>query len=247
MLFSLMSANLSLILPCFNEEKNIPLIVEEFLKIQFNEAKPELILVNNGSMDNTGLEIDKAIKNNELKKNNIIIKKIDLRKNQGYGGGIKAGLEVAEGNYLGWAHADLQSPLLDFFKLYEQIKSKKKILGKGFRANYRGYDGVISKLHAFLASKILGHNLKEINAQPKIFSRDVLEYLDDIPLKWTTIDTYVVYVCLENNITINEIEVIFKNRIYGQSKWKNNFLVFVKHIFFNFIYLIQLRFKKVKK
>ena len=46
---------------------------------------------------------------------------------------------------------------------------------------------------------------------------------------------------------IVEIEVIFKSRIYGNSKWKNNFWVFIKHIFFNLVYLVQLRLTKVKK
>ena len=121
------------------------------------------------------------------------------------------------------------------------------ILGKGIRTNNRGFDGLVSRLHEFLASKILGFNLKEINAQPKIFSKDVLGYFDNMPVKWTTIDTYALYVCLKNNIKIIEMEVIFKNRIYGESKWKNNFLIFISHIFFNIIYLFKLRFSKVKK
>jgi glycosyltransferase involved in cell wall biosynthesis len=75
-----MSINLSLILPCFNEEKNIPFLYNEFLEIPFNGINSELILVNNGSTDSTSVQIDNIIEINNKKKNNILIKKINLKK-----------------------------------------------------------------------------------------------------------------------------------------------------------------------
>ena len=132
-----MTVNFSLILPCYNEELNIIHLYEEFKNIPDNNVK-ELIFVNNGSTDNTEEKIDKIIHQSNIeKKSNLIIKKLNLPKNQGYGGGIKAGLEVAQGDFIGWTHADLQTPLIDFFKLYNLIKHKKKILGKGM------WDGVV--------------------------------------------------------------------------------------------------------
>ena len=64
--------------------------------------------------------------------NNITIRKVLIKENAGYGGGIKAGLKMANGDYIGWAHADLQSPLIDFFRLYELIKDKKQSCKKCF-------------------------------------------------------------------------------------------------------------------
>ena len=242
-----MSLNLSLVLPCYNEEKNISILYKEFLNIPFQGIEAELIFVNNGSEDNTSKEIDAVIDQNKSKKNSITIKKVDLQFNDGYGGGIVAGLEQAKGEYIGWAHAELQTPLIDFYKLFEIIRNKKKIFGKGFRTNNRGFDGIVSRFHESLASIILGFKMEEINAQPKIFSRDLLEYFSEIPKKWTVLDTYANYVCLKNNFEIKKINVVFKNRIHGQSKWKNNAWNFFNHIFFNFLYLIKLRFTNVKK
>jgi glycosyltransferase involved in cell wall biosynthesis len=242
-----MTVNFSLILPCYNEELNIIHLYEEFKNMPDKNVK-ELIFVNNGSTDQTEENIDKVIHQSNIDKNsNLIIKKLNLSKNQGYGGGIKAGLEVAQGDYIGWTHADLQTPLIDFLKLFNLIKDKKNIFGKGIRTNNRGYfSGIISRMHEILASKILGYNLKEINAQPKIFSKDVLKYFTNMPMNWTTLDTYAVYICLKNDIKITEMKVVFNNRIYGESKWQNNFSNFIKHIFFNLLYLVQLRFKKDK-
>ena len=110
-----MSINLSLVLPCYNEEKNIPFLCEEFLKLPFENYKAELILVNNGSNDDTKNQINIAIKNNISE--NVVIKLVNLDKNEGYGGGISEGLKKADGEFIGWAHADLQTPLKDFLKL----------------------------------------------------------------------------------------------------------------------------------
>ena len=239
--------NLSLVLPCFNEEKNIKHLYEEFIQIPLVDYKSELILVNNGSSDNTGFEIDKIIKINNSKKNNISVKKGTLEKNEGYGGGISAGLKSTTGQYIGWSHADLQTPLEDFFRLFQIVKNKKNIYGKGYRVNNRGYDGIISRFHEKLASFILGHEMEEINAQPKIFSRDVLEYFKDIPKNWTVLDTYSTYICLANKVEIVKMDVVFKTRIHGHSKWKNNLGTFIKYIFCNVVYLIKLRLSKVKK
>ena len=122
-------------------------------------------------------------------------------------------------------HADLQTPLIDFFGLFNLIKNKKEILGKGFRTNNRGFDGIVSRCHESLASLILGFKMREINAQPKIFSKDLMKYFTQMPRNWTVLDTYVTYVCLKRKIKIETIDVVFKTRIYGQSKWKNNLLI----------------------
>ena len=237
-----MTFNISLVLPCYNEEESIPVLCNEFLDLPLEKYNAELILVNNGSNDNTRTISEKIINENKLK--NISIKLINLKKNIGYGGAIAEGLKIAKGDYIGWAHADLQTPLVDFLKLYLRIKDKKNILGKGFRINNRGFDGIVSWLHEKLASLILGYQMQEINAQPKIFNRELLHLFTEIPYKWTAIDTYIVYICLYNKVEIETIDVVFNTRKYGHSKWKNNFLTFVNHIFFSTMYLFKLRFFK---
>ena len=238
-----MIINFSLVLPCYNEEENIFHLYNEFKKIPLTNEKAEIVFVNNGSVDGTEKKIDDILEDSRINKNlGIVVKKINLAKNEGYGGGITAGLKSAAGEYIGWAHADLQTPLMDFYKLYTLVKSEKKVFGKGNRINNRGYDSVISRFHEACASLILGQKMREINAQPKIFHKSMLSLFRNMPKEWTTIDTYVFYVCLLNRIKIIEMDVIFKTRVYGQSKWKNNFGSFIKHLFFNIVYLIKLRF-----
>ncbi len=91
----------------------------------------------------------------------VIVKKVNLEENDGYGGGIIAGLNAAKGNFIGWTHADLQTPLIDFYKLYSLIKEEKIVLGKGYRINNRGFDSIVSRLHEICASLILGFKMRE--------------------------------------------------------------------------------------
>ena len=52
--------NLSLVVPCYNEEGNIKNLIEKCEKFLSNQ-KHELILVNNGSTDNTEKKIDEFL------------------------------------------------------------------------------------------------------------------------------------------------------------------------------------------
>ena len=77
--------NISLIIPCYNEEGNIDILVKKSQKFLKNK-KNQLILVNNGSTDNT----EKKILFNKIKYKNIEI--VNIKKNIGFGHGVKRGL-----------------------------------------------------------------------------------------------------------------------------------------------------------
>ena len=112
----------SIIIPCFNEEGNISLLCERFNRF-YPEVHFELILVDNGSTDNTSENIDQA------KKLYNFVKKVVVTKNIGYGNGIISGLSRAKADVLAYTHADLQTPPEDVIKGYKLIKSKNiKIL-----------------------------------------------------------------------------------------------------------------------
>ena len=121
--------NLSIIIPCYNEAKNIPLVIEKL-----NEADTvnfEVILVNNGSTDNT-----MDVLSNLSCKKKISLKIINIKKNIGYGNGIMSGIRMAEGEIIAWTHSDLQTDPLDiinaFYTFHENLINKKSIL-KGKR------------------------------------------------------------------------------------------------------------------
>lgn len=114
---------ISIIVPCYNEEKAIPLfynetervIKEDFAKIN---VKFEYIFVNDGSTDNTLHEIK------ELHKKDKKIRYISFSRNFGKEAAMFAGLEAAEGDYITVMDADLQDPPSLLKQMYDTIKEE---------------------------------------------------------------------------------------------------------------------------
>lgn len=79
---------LSIVIPCYNEEKNIPLIFEACAKA-ISRTDIEIVLVNNGSTDGS----EKIINDNIGKYGFLKVVKVSV--NQGYGFGIISGLKEA--------------------------------------------------------------------------------------------------------------------------------------------------------
>ena len=112
-----MSKKLSLIIPCYNEEEVIELSINTMIEsLKDIKETYELIFVDDGSKDRT-LEI---LKNLAL--NNKNIKVISLSRNFGQQPAIRAGLENATGDYIGFIDADLQDPPHLIPKMIEKIE-----------------------------------------------------------------------------------------------------------------------------
>ncbi|HOK38019.1 MAG: glycosyltransferase family 2 protein [Bacteroidales bacterium] len=207
----------SIVLPCYNEAENLNDLVRDFSKLITDEV--EIIFVNNGSSDNTAEMLTKLL---EGKRN---LKLIHIEKNIGYGHGIITGLKSAIGEWVGWTHADLQTEPADVFKAIEIIKTTddKKMFIKGNRLGRKFSERIFSRGLEFLVRIILKIKMTEINAQPKIFNRSLLDKFLNPPEHWG-LDLYAYYVALNNGFTVKEIDVYFPERKHGNSKWNTGFI-----------------------
>lgn len=109
---------ISVVVPCYNEEKALPLFYEELKKniTDFSRnVEFEVLLVNDGSKDNT-LNV---IKN--LAKKDDRIKYISFSRNFGKEAAIYAGLENASGDYVTLMDADLQDPPSLLKEMYKSV------------------------------------------------------------------------------------------------------------------------------
>lgn len=95
---------LSLIIPCYNEEKNIELFMQSCLETFKNNRNIEYIFINDGSKDDTFSEIKKVIK--KYKTENIV--GINFSRNFGKEAAMLAGLKKSTGQYTALIDADLQ-------------------------------------------------------------------------------------------------------------------------------------------
>ena len=210
------SIKLSIIIPCYNESKNLNKLVSEFVPFT-DEFNFELILVNNGSTDDSSEILD------HLKIKHLFLNVVTIKKNIGYGHGIMIGLKAAKSDVLAYTHADLQTPIEDIFKAFQlyQKQSNQKRLIKGNRIKRANEDSILTKGLAWVVSIILGHRIEDINGQPKVFSKNFLDYCKDAPLDFS-FDVFILYKARLNHVDIKTVDVIFKDRLHGESKWANN-------------------------
>tara|TARA_B100000965_G_scaffold303025_1_gene261708 strand:- start:559 stop:1254 length:696 start_codon:yes stop_codon:yes gene_type:complete len=228
---------ISLIIPCYNEEDNIPEIckkIEEFRKYK----NIEVILVNNGSTDSTKKEILKIM--NTLN----FVQLVDIQKNQGYGHGIISGLKVAKGDILSWTHADLQTDPLDILKGLKYFEKNDNIFVKGRRKKRNLFDNFFTIGMSIFETLLLKKLLWDINAQPTMFSRPFFESWDSPPSDFS-LDLYAYYMAKKRNIKIYRFNVFFKKRLYGYSKWNMGLLSKIKFIKRTLSYSLILN-KKIK-
>jgi len=211
-----MEIKFSIVIPCFNEESNLPELYENCYEHLIKNGI-EVIIVNNGSKDNTRVEI----LNMENMYNSKLLKSINLEENQGYGGGILEGLKIAHGNYIGWTHADLQTDIKDVLKAFELAENstfvKGQRVGRSFQENFFSYG------MALFETIILRKLMWEINAQPTIFPHNFYTSWK-IPPKDFSLDLFAYYKAKQAGLTEKRIKVFFPDRKHGNSSWNKGLL-----------------------
>ena len=211
---------LSIVFPCYNESRNIPLIIERVRKF-WPENNFELILVNNGSTDGS----DQVLAEEASKEENVFLRVVTVEKNIGYGHGILTGLKAAKAPILAYSHADIQTPPEDIFKAYRLVQEHKadleQTLIKGKRINRPKEALFLTQSLAKVAEIFLGRKFDDINGQPKLFSRSLFNRLSHPPTGFA-FDLNVMYIARLGGMEIVDFPVDFGVRVHGQSKWASS-------------------------
>ena len=205
---------LSIVVPCYNEEKNIPLILEKFSSV-INRDDVEMILVNNGSTDNSEIVLSELIPNYSF------ARVVNVEVNQGYGFGITSGLNEAKGEFIGYTHADMQTDPADVLKalqIIEQQINPKNCYIKGDRKGRPLFDQFFTMGMSAFETIYLGKKLWDINAQPNIFHKSFFESLENIP-KDFSLDLYFLYTAQKQGLKVIRFDVVFPERVHGESSW----------------------------
>lgn len=216
-----MSLQFELVLPCYNEAKSIQTIVSRAIEAAresgLTAGNFQLVLVENGSRDDSRVVMEK-LKADADKGPWFRIVPIDV--NRGYGVGVHAGLQSTTAPIIGWSHADQQCDPRDAFKAFLLLRgsANKKKLIKGIRTGRSAKEIFVSRVFDFFALILLKQRHFEINAQPKVFSRQFLNLLTNPPTDFAY-DIYVLYTAKKNGYDFQTIDVNFPARIHGLSNW----------------------------
>ncbi len=214
----------SVVVPCYNEEKNLARLMERFEPIykemQESDRELELVLVDNGSMDNSHERIQAITRERGW------VKEVRVKVNQGYGYGILQGLKACTGEYLFWLHADLQLPpeaLLKMFDILESADDPERVFFKGARRNRPLTDRFFTLGMGVFESLYLGVHLRDINGQPTGFSRKFFDSWADPPYDFS-LDLFAYATAVKNHLRIERVEVIQSERQEGASSWNTGMM-----------------------
>ena len=224
----------SLIIPCFNEAKNIPLLLERCGGIA-RLGEIEIILVDNGSTDGSQEVLARIIKDYPG------CRSIRVEVNRGYGSGILAGLRSADGEILGWTHADMQTDPADALAGLQHFKKYgDAVFCKGRRFGRPIFDVLFTMGMSLFESILLRKFMWDINAQPTMFSRKFFETWRAPPDDFS-LDLYAYYEAKRQSINVRRFPVEFSERAYGESHWNVNWKSKWKFIQRTISYSLKLR------
>ena len=200
---------LSIVIPCYNEAENLPLLIERCAA--WPDA--EVILVDNGSADDT-MEVLRR-----LLPSAPGCRSVHVGTNRGYGAGILAGLAEARGDVVGWTHADLQADPRDALCGMALFHSHgPDIFVKGRRRGRPLTDVFFTAGMSAFETLLLGEPMRDINAQPTMFSRGFFETWQAPPLDFS-LDLYAYYHARAAGLRVHRFPVTFGRRAHGVSSW----------------------------
>lgn len=163
---------LTIVVPVYNEEKTIEKVLLSLTKLREKIETIEIIVVNDGSKDNSL----KILREN----NNYYDVLINNVQNKGKGNAVKSALDKANGKYIVFQDADLEYDPQDFNKFVNLINKFSPDLIIGSRFNYADY----TRSHHFF-NKIGNY---------------FITFLFNIIYQTTFTDVYSCYACFKKEL-----------------------------------------------
>jgi glycosyltransferase involved in cell wall biosynthesis len=175
--------DLSLAMPCYNEQDCLPLTVPALVDaFQKAEIDLEVVLVDNGSTDRTSAVID------ELIARGLPVVKAVVPVNRGQGLGIRTGLNACRGRHIGYLAADGQVGTESVLLVYRAVATAGDRTIAKVRRRFRP-DSLTRKIVSIFYNVGMliifpGVPSLDVNGSPRIMPREVLPLLDLTSSDW---------------------------------------------------------------
>ncbi len=229
---------ISIIIPVYNEEKTITKILDVLIKINLG-LKKELIIVDDGSKDNSKKNIENYIKKHK-KISNIVFRFLS-KKNGGKGSAIKEGFSLVTGDIITIQDADLEYNPQDYKKLIRPIlEGKEKVVyGSRFlrkhKPRYRIYF-LGNKFLTFLTKMLYNARITDMETCYKVFRKDIIKNIS-IKANKFDIEPEITAKVLKLGIKIKEIPIDYNPRSIEEGKkinWKDGLIAIWTLIYWKF-------------
>lgn len=221
------SIKVTVLIPAYNEEENIPHLVSEIEEfVGKNQLKDwEFLLIDDGSKDKTFERFK------ELSRDKDYLRAVRYPRNQGIAKALHVGVKNARGDIVVVFAADLQFVLEDAKRLVDKLMEGYDLVAGKKVGNYE--KKFVSRVYNWLSGKLFGVPVTDMNSI-KALKKEILE---EMPLRkdW---HRYIVAFAWEMGYSMTEIPVRLRPRLYGESKYKG-----FKRVVIGFLDLIAVKFQ----
>ena len=205
----------SIVIPCFNEEKTIGIVLKQVCK--YKKYLTEIIVVNDGSTDNTNKIL------NEFQEAEIIV--INHDKNFGKGKALNTGIKNATGEIVIIQDADLEYSPKDFdtlLKPFEEanadiVYGSRFLGGNGYVRLHYYYHYIANKILTTICNIFTNLNMSDMETGYKVFRREVIT---SINLKENSfgIEPEITIKLAKKKYKFFEVGISYRGRSYSEGK-----------------------------
>lgn len=210
---SVIPMKFSVVVPAYNEEKNIPVLTEKVTAVLDRLTRDwELLFIDDGSKDRTFEEMRRA------RERDSRVKVIRFRRNFGQSAGWQAGFDHARGAVVIGLDADLQNDPEDIPAMVAKLEGEGYDVISGWRADRAdaGVMAVLSYIGNVARRLMTGEHIHDHGCSLKVYKRDCL---DGIELYSDLHRRYITALLTWKGFRIGEMKVRHHPRTFGKTKY----------------------------
>ncbi|MGA3698802.1 undecaprenyl-phosphate 4-deoxy-4-formamido-L-arabinose transferase [Enterobacteriaceae bacterium TYF_5] len=202
----------SVVIPVYNEEESLPQLLERTIKsCKQLKQEYELILVDDGSSDNSAKMLEEAA---AIEENHVIA--IILNRNYGQHSAIMAGFNQADGDLVITLDADLQNPPEEIPRLVATAEEGYDVVGTRRRNRQDSwFRKTASKMINSMITKATGRSMGDYGCMLRAYRRHIVEAM----LQCHERSTFIPILANTFARCTIEIDVAHAEREYGDSKY----------------------------
>ena len=225
-----MIKKLSIVIPAYNEERTIHLILDRIKAVELiGDMTKEIIITNDCSSDDTEGAIQRYIETNTA----LNIQYLKHEQNQGKGAALHTGIRYASGDYVIIQDADLEydpqeynillQPILDGFA--DVVYGSRFVGGKPHRILFYWHSKG-NKWLTGISNMLTNLNLTDMETCYKLFERKTIQSLDLKEKRFGFEPEVTAKIARVPNVRIYEVGISYYGRSYAEGKkigWKDGF------------------------
>jgi phenylacetate-CoA ligase len=210
------SLELSIIVPCFNEELNIPELTERVLKtLEAGKLNGELLLVDDGSSDGTA----RVIREQEVLAPGRV-RGVFHRTNRGMAAAWRSGVDASRAVNITIIDADLQYQPEDVLRLYRTLRDSSVDVVQGWRSMVgRRHDTRYHLSRGFnvMLNAAFGMSLKDNKSGFVCCAKEVMQDLMSYTGSYRYWQSFIMVAAHAKGYSYREVETLFEDRKQGVS------------------------------